>query len=69
MLNKIAHLSYNDNQGGSALYAYRTHKFLNNSKKYISKMFVLNKNSNDTTIVKLNDRRLLKINKKLFFFF
>lgn len=69
MLNKIAHLSYNDNQGGSALYAYRTHKFLNNSKKYISKMFVLNKNLNDTTIVKLNDRRLLKINKKLFFFF
>ena len=34
MLNKIAHLSYNDNQGGSALYAYRTHKFLNNSKIY-----------------------------------
>ena len=32
-------------------------------------MFVLNKNSNDTTIVKLNNKKLFKINKKLFFFF
>ena len=31
-------------------------------------MFVLNKNLNDTTIVKLNDRRLLKIIKIIFFF-
>ena len=27
----------------------------------------MNKNSNDTTIVKLNDRRLLKITKIIFF--
>ena len=69
MLNKIAHLSYNDNQGGSALYAYRTHKFFENSKKYNSRMFVLNKNLNDKSIIRLNDKRLFKINKKLFFFF
>ena len=69
MINKIAHLSYNDNKGGSALYAYRTHKFLIKSKKYQSKMFVLNKNSSEKSVVKLNDRRLFKINKKLFFFF
>ena len=40
MLNKIAHLSYNDNQGGSALYAYSNYNFFNNSKNIFSNVCV-----------------------------
>ncbi len=65
---KIIHLSESDITGGSAYYAYRISKFMNEQKKIKSKMYVLTKNSQDKNIVKFTSNGISKFWKKFYYF-
>ena len=69
MKDKIIHLSETDISGGSSYYAYRIHKYFNSLKNVKSKMYVLEKHSNDDTVGTFNYTPNIKFFKKINFFF
>ena len=61
---KFLFISYSDLYGGGSLAGYRLHKTLN-SNGYLSQMVVLNKKSNDSTVIELEPKIKSFIDKSI----
>ena len=68
MKAKIIHISESDISGGSSYYGYRVHKYFNSTKNLKSKMYVLNKHTNDNTVKVFKYKANIKFFNKMNFF-